>query len=72
MTSRPRAISVGVLDDQLRSLQRRALVEAQQSYINELRQARLSTLAHPTPQLAWAFDKPGTRGSSAVNDHFQN
>jgi protein JSN1 len=76
MTSRPRAISVGILDDPLRSLQRRALAEAQQSYINELSTTNsplnIGSSNAATSAGILKMDKPGTRGSAAVNVHFPN
>ncbi|KAF9476595.1 hypothetical protein BDN70DRAFT_934913 [Pholiota conissans] len=45
-TNRPRAISVGILDDPMRSLQRRATTSETHSYINELQ--------HPSANLTLA------------------
>ena len=75
MTSRPRAISVGILDDPLRSLQRRTLADAQQSYI-ELASTNspLSIVSANAGSSAGILkmDKPGTRSNPSVNVHFPN
>lgn len=50
-TNRPRAISVGILDDPMRSLQRRATAGDAHSYINEL--------SHAAPNLSLAGNPSG-------------
>ena len=74
LSSRPRAISVGNLDDPLRSLQRRVAVESQPSYINELssQNTALNLVSGNMGTTAGILkmDKSGTRSGGVVNVHF--
>lgn len=70
--TRPRAISVGTLDDPIRTLQRRTAGTDAHTYINEMstQGAALSTNV-PTPPGILKVDKaPSVRTSSSSNVHF--
>jgi protein JSN1 len=73
LSSRPRAISVGILDDPLRALQRRTTIDAQRSYINEL--SSPSTVLSENMRVTTGIlkmEKSGTRSGASVNVHFPN
>jgi len=69
-TNRPRAISVGILDDPMRSLQRRATAGDAHSYINELSHAA-SNLGNPSGILKTDKLAPPRAGVSP-SVHFPN
>jgi protein JSN1 len=73
LASRPRAISVGTLDDPTRSLQRRATSEVQTPYLNDLTSATgvLANFAGPTGILK-SDAKLASRNTSSSSVHFPN
>ncbi|KDR73416.1 hypothetical protein GALMADRAFT_141914 [Galerina marginata CBS 339.88] len=76
ITNRPRAISVGILDDPMRSLQRRATTSDTHSYVNDLSHSSanlsLSTnLGNPSGILKTDKLTPGRAGVSP-SVHFPN
>lgn len=68
--TRPRAISVGILDDPMRTLQRRTTGADAHSYISDL-STQGATLSTPTPPGILKVDKtPSVRTASSSNVHF--
>ncbi|KAG0707831.1 hypothetical protein DFH29DRAFT_994840 [Suillus ampliporus] len=75
LSSRPRAISVGTLDDPVRTLQRRATTsEVQSPYLNDLAAANgsLVNLAGPAGILKSDVKMSSARGTSSPTVHFPN
>jgi len=74
LSSRPRAISVGTLDDPVRTLQRRATAsEAQFPYLNDLAASgSLASLSDPAGILETGVGLSGSCGTSSPTVHFPN
>lgn len=73
LSSRPRAISVGTLDDPVRTLQRRATTsEVQSPYLNDLAGGSLASLSNPAGILKTDIKLSGSRGMSSPTVHFPN
>lgn len=73
LSSRPRAISVGTLDDPVRTLQRRATTsEVQSPYLNDLAGGGLAGLSSPVGILKTDVKLSGSRGTSSPAVHFPN
>lgn len=74
LTSRPRAISVGTLDDPIRSLQRRVTTgEVQTPYLNDLAPATNSLTSLGSPASILKSDaKLTSRNASSPTVHFPN
>ncbi len=70
--TRPRAISVGTLDDPIRTLQRRTTGTDAHTYINEMstQGAALSTTVPTSPGILKVDKAPSLRASSSSNVHF--
>ena len=68
--TRPRAISVGILDDPIRTLQRRTTGADAHSYLNEI-STQGAALSTPTPPGILKVDKsPSVRTAASSNVHF--
>ncbi|KAH7916035.1 hypothetical protein BJ138DRAFT_1053629 [Hygrophoropsis aurantiaca] len=75
LVARPRAISVGTLDDPIRTLQRRATTsEAQSPYANDLIAVggSLTSLTNPSGILKSDVKLTGSRGVASPTVHFPN